>query len=150
MYNLFLSNYTNKIDQKGRVSLPSSFRDVINKEMQNKFIIYKSILKQCLEGANLSYISRLDESISNMDPFSEEKDAFATTIFSDSVAIEFDQDGRIVIPKSYLQYANISDNSIFVGKGKTFEIWNPDLFTLYSKQCREFAIKNAKMLKWNG
>ncbi len=149
MKGLFLSIYDNKVDNKGRVSIPAQFRDVIVSEDNNNVIVYKSLTKDCLEGCTSSHITNLSNAISNFDPFSQEKDSFATAIFAESIALEFDKDGRINIPKQYTSYADISTNALFVGKGHTFEIWNPEKFKLYSEECRKFAVQNAKMLKWN-
>lgn len=145
---LFLSTYNNKIDSKGRVSMPASFRDLITKENNTNVVIYKSLSKICLEGCINSHIEKLQAAMENFDPFSPEKDAFETAIFSDSVSLEIDKDGRVNIPKKYIQFAQITTIALFVGKGKTFEIWNPDEYEVYSKKCREFAIKNAKLIKW--
>ena len=147
MNEFFLSTYINKIDPKGRVSLPSSFRTILNTNNTDNVIIFKSLTKQCLEGCSVNYLREFDNIINQLDPLSYEKDSFLTTIFGDSVQINFDQDGRIVINKKYLDYANIKDNALFVGKGKTFEIWNSDIFNVYSENCRKFAIENFKLLK---
>ena len=148
MAGLFLSTYNNKIDTKGRVSLPANFRDLITKENDTNIVIYKSLSKQCLVGCTNSYIEKLQDAVDKFDPFSAEKDAFETAIFSESVSLEIDKDGRINIPKQYSQFANISGNALFVGKGKIFEIWKPEDYDNYSKQCREFAIKNSNLIKW--
>ena len=147
---LFLSTYENKIDTKGRVSMPSSFREIILKEGAFSVIVYKSLsqAKCCLEGCTTSHIEKLQTAIDNFDPFSEERDCFETALFSDSISLDIDKDGRINIPKKYTQYANISNIALFVGKGKTFEIWNPAEYEKYSTSCREFARQNAKMIKW--
>ena len=131
MSGLFLSTYSNKIDAKGRVSMPASFRDIITKEDEGGVVIYKSLSKKCLEGCTQSYIMRLQNAMDGFDPFSPEKDAFTTAIFSDNT-----------------QYAGVKDMALFVGKGKTFEIWNPDDYAEYAKKCREFAVQNAKLIKW--
>ncbi len=145
---LFLSTYSNKIDSKGRVSIPASFRDIIMKDNETNVVIYKSLSKGCLQGCTNFYIEKLQESIERFDPFSAEKDSFETAIFSESVLIDIDRDGRINIPKQYIQYAKIDTIALFVGKGKTFEIWNPKMFEEYSKECRAFAVKNAALVKW--
>jgi MraZ protein len=148
MNSLFLSNYLNKIDKKNRVSIPSGFREIISREGSSSVFIFKSITKKCLEGAASSYVNDLSVAINNMDPFSEEKDAFSTAIFGDSVSIDIDGDGRVLIPKLYLNYADIEEDAFFVGKGRTFEIWNKDTFAEHLENCRKFAVENSKLLKW--
>ena len=148
MSGLFLSTYSNKIDAKGRVSLPASFRDIIMKDNETNVVIYKSLSKQCLEGCSNSYIEKLQNAIEKFDPFSPEKDAFETAIFSESISLDIDKDGRVNIPKQYTQYAHIENIALFVGKGKTFEIWNQETYEEYSSKCRSFAVKNATLIKW--
>lgn len=148
MGTLFLSTYNNKIDAKGRVSMPASFRDIIMKDNEVNVVIYKSLSKTCLEGCTNSHIEKLQEAIDKFDPFSQEKDAFETAIFSESISLDIDKDGRINIPKHYSQYAKIDTIALFVGKGKTFEIWNPKEYEEYSSKCRSFAVKNATLIKW--
>lgn len=147
-HKLFLSTYLNKIDKKSRVSIPSQFREVLSQSGSNSVVIFKSISKKCLEAASIEYISMLNDAISKLDPFSEAKDAFATSIFSESVVLEFDKDGRIIIPKIYIDYTKIDENAFFVGKGQTFEIWDPVGFEQYSAKCKEFSLKNRESLKW--
>ncbi len=146
---LFFSSYNNKIDKKGRISMPSNFREsIISHTGKSSVILYKSLTKDALEGSTLNYILNINKAISSFDPFSKEKDFFSTAIFAESVNLDIDQEGRIIIPKNYLNYAKINEQAMFIGKGSTFEIWNPDAFEKYSKECREFAIQNAKMIKW--
>ena len=145
---LFLSTFNNKIDVKGRVSMPANFRDIIAKGGENNVVIYKSLSKKCLEGCSQENIEKLQSAIDKFDPFSSERDAFETAIFAESIALDIDKDGRINIPKRYTQYANIETVALFVGKGKTFEIWNPDDYNAYSEKCRTFAINNSSMIKW--
>ncbi len=149
MLSLFLSNFINKIDSKGRVSLPSSFRDVALKGGGSYVFIYKSITKNCLEGSDASYVDQLNNMIAEMDPFSEERDAFTTSIFGEGMILEFDKDGRMILPKKYLESIDIKDEIFFVGKGLTFEIWCPNKFKDFSEKCRDLSLKNAKMLKWH-
>jgi len=144
---LFLSTYNNKIDAKGRVSIPANFRDIIMKTGKENVIIYKSLKKNCLEGCTNVYIENMQEKIEKLDIFSTERDAFETTIFAESISLDIDKDGRVNIPKQYTQFANIDCNALFVGKGKIFEIWNPNEYEKYSQKCREFAIQNSNLIK---
>ena len=104
---LFLSTYNNKIDAKGRVSMPASFRDIIMKTGSDNVIIYKSLTKNCLEGCTNNYIETMQELIEKLDIFSPERDAFETALFAESISLDIDKDGRINIPKQYTHFANI-------------------------------------------
>jgi MraZ protein len=88
--------------------------------------------------------------IQKLDPLSEEYDHLTTAILGASTQLSFDkEEGRVVIPKNLIQDIQIDENVIFVGKGETFEIWNPEIFDEYFKKSREMAFKNRNVLKIN-
>ena len=148
MVDLFLSSYKNKIDSKGRVSLPSQFREIVTSSSKEKsIVIYKSLLSNTLEGCTIDYMQKMYEKIENLDEFSNEKSLFSIAIFGDSIILNIDDDGRINLPKKYTEYANIQDQIIFVGKGKKFEICNDIIFDDYQENARKFAINNLKIIK---
>ena len=80
--DLFVSKYINKIDKKGRVSLPSSFRNVLPKANRNEIILYKSIKTPSIEGCGVGRLKEIAKRINNLDFFSEDYDDFSTSIFS--------------------------------------------------------------------
>ena len=88
-------------------------------------------------------LERLSESIDHLDPYSEARDAFATTILGEAMQLAFDKEGRVLLPTELLEKAGITDQAVFVGKGQTFEIWNPGRFAEYSARAREVA-KNER------
>lgn len=142
---IFLSKYLNNIDKKGRISIPPNYRMILNN--QNGLIIYPSIKHKCLEACSVHRLEELSKIIQNLDPYSEERDAFETIILGESVNLSFDKEGRVIIPKTLSEYANLSDKGYFVGKGLVFEIWNPDDFDQYLVKASEVAKNNRHMLK---
>ena len=83
--DLFVSKYFNKIDKKGRISLPSSFRNVLPKANRNEIILYKSIKSPSIEGCGVGRLKEIAKRINNLDFFSEDYDDFSTSIFSEIV-----------------------------------------------------------------
>ena len=146
---LFLSTFVNKIDKKGRVSVPANFRSVIRKEEFQGIIAYGSFINDCIEASGITRISHLSQTIDNLDPYSEERDAFATAILGGSYQLGFDSDGRVMIPEILLDTAHLKDKALFIGKGSTFEIWNPDNFEEYAKKARKIAKEKRAELKFN-
>ena len=143
---LFLSHFTNKIDKKGRVSIPAQFRLALSNQDFAGVVVYESFINQSIEGCDMNRIRQLSESIDNLDPFSEVRDSFATTILGSAIQLAFDSDGRVTLPESLLKIANITDKAVFVGKGSTFEIWQPEKFEEYAKKSREQAKENRNLL----
>lgn len=137
---LFLSTFINKIDAKGRISLPAQFRNALNNQDFSSIVVYESFINNCIEGCDIERIKKLSESIDNLDPFSEERDAFATTILGSAIQLTIDVDGRIILPENLINKTQINKQALFVGKGPTFEIWNPEKFTIYFENAK----KNAK------
>ncbi len=148
---LFLSTFQNKIDKKGRISVPAPFRAALSKDKEFSGIIsYASFINRCIESCGIERIRKLSERIETLDPFSEERDAFATTILGGSVQLPFDGEGRVMLPEHLIIMAGITEAAIFVGKGETFEIWEPAAFAEYSARARDIAREKRLRLRGEG
>lgn len=144
---LFLSTYTNKLDKKGRVSVPATFRAAISSQNFTGIVAYPSFVNPCIEACAIDRIETLSESIDSLDPFSEERDAFATSILANCVQLPFDSEGRVNLGESLIAEASIDDLVVFVGKGATFEMWNPKDFEKYSAKAKEMARQQRQKLQ---
>ncbi len=146
---LFLSTFTNKVDAKGRVSVPSQFRASLVNENFSGMIVYESFVNDSIEGCDVERIKKISESIDNLEPFSEEREAFATAILGGAMQLAIDSDGRVILPEELLKKAQVKDRAVFVGKGSTFEIWNPEKFTAYMAKAKKDAKEKRNLLKFN-
>jgi MraZ protein len=144
---LFLSTIEKQIDKKGRVSVPPTFRAVLAAQNFNGMIAYASFTNSCIEACGMERIEKLHARIEALDPFSEERDAFATAILAGSTQLAFDSEGRVVIPEALLKKAHITSVGVFVGKGATFEIWSPELFAKQEAAMRDLALAKRLSLK---
>ena len=145
---MFLSNYENRLDKKGRVSVPSSFRAYLNSMGYNGFITYPSFNHTALDGCAQDRIEKLSESIDSLGPFEDKRDYFATSVLSESVNLQFDSEGRISLTEKLLNHAKIKKNVLFVGLGKTFQIWEPKNFEKFKLFAKKKAFQNRSNLKW--
>jgi len=145
---MFLSNFENKIDKKGRVSVPSPFRSYLSSMGYNGFISYPSFNHSALEACSQDRIEKLSNTIDSLNPFEEKRDFFATSILSESVNLQFDTEGRISLTEKLLKHAKVKNNILFVGLGKTFQIWDPKLFEKFKITARKKAYQNRSNLKW--
>ena len=145
---MFLSNYENKIDKKGRVSVPATFRSHLGSMGFNGFISYPSFNHPALEACSQDRIEKLSNTIDSLNPFEEKRDFFATSILSESENLQFDTEGRVSLSDKLLNHANIKNNVLFVGLGKTFQIWNPKIFEKFRLIARKKAFQNRSNLKW--
>ena len=145
---MFLSSYENKLDKKGRVSVPATFRSHLNSLGYNGFITYPSFNYSALEGCSQDRIEKLSKTIDTLNPFEDKRDYFATSIMSESVNLQFDSEGRVLFPEKMCLHAKIKKDVLFVGLGKTFQIWEPKLFEKFKLFARKKAYKNRSSLKW--
>ena len=145
---MFLSSYENKLDKKGRVSVPATFRSYLSSMGYNGFISYPSFNHPALEACSQDRIEKLSNTIDSLNPFEEKRDYFATSVLSESVNLQFDTEGRISLTEKLLNHANIKNNILFIGLGKTFQIWEPKAFTKFKIAARKKAYQNRSKLKW--
>ena len=145
---MFLSSYENKIDKKGRVSVPATFRSHLNSMGYNGFISYPSFNHSALEACSQDRIEKLSNTIDSLNPFEEKRDFFATSVLSESVNLQFDSEGRISLTPKLLKHAKIKNSMLFVGQGKTFQIWEPATFEKFKVNARKKANTNRASLKW--
>ena len=146
--NMFLSTYENKIDKKGRVSVPANFRSHLSNLGYNGVICYPSFNNNSIEACSQDRIEKLSSSIDSLSPFEEKRDFFATSILSESIHLQFDSEGRISLSTKLIKHAKIKTNMLFVGQGSTFQIWEPATFEKFRVNARKKANLNRASLKW--
>ena len=145
---MFLSTYENKLDKKGRVSVPASFRSYLSNLGYNGVICYPSFNNQSIEAWPQDRVEKISNSIDALNPFEEKRDFFATSILSESANLQFDPEGRISLTPKLLKHAKIKNSMVFVGQGKTFQIWEPTIFEKFKVTARRKANLNRAGLKW--
>jgi len=145
---MFLSTFENKLDKKGRVSVPASFRSYLSNLGYNGIICYPSFNNQSIEAWPQDRIEKISNAIDSLNPFEEKKDYFATSILSESVNLQFDSEGRISLTPKLLKHAKIKNSILFVGQGKAFQIWEPTIFEKFRVQARKKSNIHRASLKW--
>ena len=143
---LFVSQFVNKFDKKGRVSLPSIFRNALPRNDKNQIILYKSLKYNAVEGCNSSRINEIASRINKLDFFSDDQDDFATSIFSEIVPTNLDKEGRFLISEDLKKHAKISDKAAFIGQGHFFQIWEPKAAIKRQEQSRLRLVNQKKTL----
>ena len=145
---MFLSTYENKLDKKGRVSVPASFRSYLSNLGYNGVVCYPSFNNSSIEAWPQDRIEKISNAIDALNPFEEKKDFFATSILSESINLQFDSEGRISIPEKLLKHAKIKNNVLFVGQGKTFQIWESAAFEKFKANAKKKSNLHRASLKW--
>lgn len=121
---IFLSAFENKIDRKGRVSVPAPYRAALV-EANQPLIINHSLIHPCLEGQGASRINQIVEALDRMDALSGEADILQAWLAS-AMITRLDSEGRISLPENFLAHADITDTVVFAGAGRLFRLWNRD------------------------
>jgi MraZ protein len=138
----FVSTFTNKIDAKGRVSVPVSFRTVLAKDGFEGIYCYPSLDDAALDAGGQRLVGKIQLLLEDIAPYSDERDHLAMALFGASEIMSIDQDGRIKIPERLCDHANLSSKAVFVGLGDKFQIWEPgkfnDQFNEGRKKLSEF------------
>ena len=145
---MFLSTFENRIDKKGRVSVPASFRSYLSNLGYNGVVCFPSFNNQSIEAWPQNRIEKISNSIDALNPFEEKKDFFATSILSESINLQFDSEGRISLSSKLLKHAKIKNSMLFVGQGKTFQIWEPTIFEKFRVLARKKSKVNRAGLRW--
>lgn len=143
--SLFLSSYENRLDTKGRISVPASFRASVATEAFAGVVLYRSFTHNCIEGLSMSRMEQLAAATDKMGVFDSALDDLSAMLFADARPLAFDVTGRIVIPEDLLKHAGIKDRAIFVGRGTSFQIWNPDEF----KKVQDNSLNNLRATRPN-
>ncbi|MBN1324886.1 MAG: division/cell wall cluster transcriptional repressor MraZ [Alphaproteobacteria bacterium] len=143
--SLFLSSYENRLDTKGRISVPASFRSSVMGENFQGVVLYRSFTNDCIEGLSMSRMEKLASASDQMGVFDTELDDLSAMLFADARPLQFDVTGRIVIPEDLLKHAGIKDTAVFVGRGNSFQIWNPSAF----KEAQNKSMGNLRKLRPN-
>jgi len=142
----FASRFDNKIDAKGRVSIPASFRAVLAKEGAEDIFCYPHLDRPALEAGGSRLVDKIKVILDDFAIDSPERDEIATAYFGESEKIKVDPDGRAVLSKRLRDHAGISDMAVFVGLGDKFQIWEPAAYEKFRTEARERARAHRREL----
>ncbi len=138
----FLGTHLNRIDAKGRVSIPAPFRAALRAlgpDGAAPLILRQSHAHPCVEGWPTSTFEALAMPLERLDVFGEDHDDLAQVLYSDAYPVESDKEGRIILPDALVQHASLSDTIVFMGLGRTFQIWEPQAAERRRAEARERA-----------
>ena len=136
MIRRFRGESLHKVDLKGRVSVPAPFRRVLEDgdpefktgSNPNFVIVYGGVKTPCLEAYTIKSISIVDQLISKLPRFSREREILERFINTQSLYIQLDENGRIVLPPKLKAFIGLEGEAIFAGMGEKFQIWEPKTY----------------------
>jgi len=139
---LFLYTHTNRIDGKGRVSFPAPFRTAVDARNSKGLVIFKSLSDAAIEGMTVERLHQMASALESFQPFAPERAYFETAIFGAAQALVYDGEGRCSLPKTLLEQVGITTEVAFLGRGATFQIWEPQALARRTEESIQ-AIKTG-------
>ena len=138
---VLVGKHVNKMDRKGRVSVPKPFRDLLGAQGGSFAGIYAYPLFKApaIEACGEDFMGRIAESLDDMDMFSDDQDDLASVVLESAHMLSFDPEGRVVIPAELIEHAGMEGEALFVGRGERFQIWNPETYKKQRSQAFERA-----------
>ncbi|MEX0808563.1 MAG: division/cell wall cluster transcriptional repressor MraZ [Dongiaceae bacterium] len=148
---LFIDTFVNKVDSKGRVSVPAPYRAAVagvtlNGQAFHGIVAFPSFKFAAVQCAGIDWIAELGTRVAEVDLFSDEHDDLTATLFADAKQLPFDGEGRILLPEALAKHAGITEAAAFVGRGASFEIWQPKALDRYKAAARERALAERRTL----
>ena len=133
----FVSTFTNKIDAKGRVSVPATFRAVLERDgYAGGIYCYPSLDAPALDCGGERLAQKIDGLLSGLPDYSDERDELSVALYGDVQILSLDGDGRIVVPEGLRAHAGLDAAVTFVGLGDKFQMWEPQRFEKRRQEAR--------------
>ena len=142
----FVSTFQNKIDAKGRVSVPAPFRAILERDgYADGIYCYPSLDAPALDAGGQSLAQKIDGLLDGLPDYSDERDELSVALYGDVQILSLDQDGRIVLPEALRAHAGITSQVTFVGLGQKFQMWEPGQFAKRRQRAREKVQDHRKL-----
>jgi MraZ protein len=143
----FLGTHQNRLDAKNRVSIPAPFRAALRAvpatagatPETTSLVLRPSHAHDCIEVWPATVFHALEASLSRYDPLSDSYDDLAIALYGDAFPAEADKEGRIVLSDDLKAHAHLTDSVTFIGLGRTFQIWQPEMARARRARAREWA-----------
>ena len=147
---LFLSTFVNRVDRKGRVSVPATFRSTLaTNRLPNQIVLMPSFKVEAIDGTGSDHLTDMMAGLTTLDQYSERRDDLAL-LFADIKTLIVDGEGRIILPEDLKDFAHISDEVAFVGLGPTFQLWEPQRFAGHRTEARDRVRRSGATLPAGG
>lgn len=132
----FLSNGINRVDAKGRVSVPAHFRTALAAKGLSELYALQSLDMPAVDVGGLDRLERMEARMAQDDPFLAGSDDMSLYFHGDGAFLKLDSGGRITISDFIREHTGIKDEVHFVGRGDFFQMWAPDRFASFREEVR--------------
>ncbi|WP_372752019.1 division/cell wall cluster transcriptional repressor MraZ [Labilibaculum sp.] len=125
----FIGDYPCRMDAKGRVLLPSSFRKLLNGGSESRCVLRKNLYEKCLDLYSISEWEKQTELVrAKVNPFNKKHAGFLREFFRGTAEVLIDGNGRILIPKKFYEFAGFSKDLTLAGQDGKIEIWDTEAY----------------------
>ncbi len=131
----FVSHFINKVDAKGRISIPAPFRAVLTRDGFDGLYCYPALNAPALDAGGNRLLQRIKGQLEGIAPYTPEHDQYATALYGMSEVLKIDRDGRMGLTASLKAHAGIGNRAVFVGQGDKFQIWAPEPFEAHRNEA---------------
>jgi MraZ protein len=143
----FIGEYSCKMDDKGRIMLPTAFKKQLPQDEQDRFVIKPDVFEKCLVLYPVREWEKLDKMIrSRTNPFNPEHARFLRMFYHGSAEITLDASNRMLIPKRLIEYGGMGREAILAGQSGKIEIWASERYESVSRAPSDFALMAEKIL----
>lgn len=132
---MFRGRFEYNIDEKGRISLPAKYREVLSASYDERLII--TTFDSCLWGYPMAEWQVIEEKIAALPQFRSEVKALQRVFVSGAAECPLDRQGRIIIPPTLREYGGLKKEVVFVGMTKRIEIWSKERWEAVFTQSQE-------------
>lgn len=130
--NMFIGEFHHNIDDKGRIAIPSKYREILG----NNFVITRGI-EHCIYVYPNDTFNHIVTKLESLPFTKKDARAFIRFFMSGATAIELDKQGRVNVPSPLINYANLSKKCVIVGTGDRLEIWDEEAFNEFMSSCND-------------
>lgn len=125
----FRGHFEHAIDAKGRTSLPARYRDVLAGVSDPRMVVTPALGDPCLDVYPMRSWEELEARLGRLNEFDADVIAFRRLYVSAAVECELDRQGRILVPPSMREHAQLAKDVLWAGMGQKAELWSLELWT---------------------
>ncbi|PTW58817.1 MraZ protein [Breoghania corrubedonensis] len=137
----FVSNFTNRLDAKGRVSVPAPFRAALSRENYEGVYCFPSAHLPAVDAGGNALLGEIQKRVDSFTTLTPQHDFVSMALFGVSENLKLDSDGRVILPETLRLHAGITDQVTFVGQGYKFQMWNPERFAEHRAEALRRALE---------
>ena len=143
----FIGDYTCRVDEKGRIVLPSAFKKQMPEAAMDRFVVKKDVFEHCLVLFPMDEWDRQNAIIrSRINPYNKDHSKFLRGFYKGTAEVVLDANNRLLIPRRLLDIAEIEKEAVLAGQDGKIEIWSSSLYEDQSGEAQDFALLAEKIM----